>query len=75
MSTGIHAIKQGDVLKVFRAARLAGMEIERYEIDRQGNVVVFRATARPPIPRVEKSKAGRQRSVECHLMASSPRCE
>ncbi len=41
MSTGIHAIKQGDVLKVFRAARLAGMEIERYEIDRQGNVVVF----------------------------------
>ena len=41
MSRGVHAIKQGDVAKVFKAARIAGLVIERYEIDKAGKIVVI----------------------------------
>jgi hypothetical protein len=40
MSRGLHTFKQGDVKKAVRAAILAGLEVESYEIDKAGTIVV-----------------------------------
>lgn len=40
MSRGVQAFKQTDVTKAIRAARKAGLDVERYEIDRAGTITI-----------------------------------
>jgi hypothetical protein len=53
MSKGIHTFKQGDVAKALKAAHIAGVTVDRYEIDRVGKIVVFLATAAIATPEHE----------------------
>jgi hypothetical protein len=40
MSRGAHKFKQGDVTKAIKAAVNAGLSVKRFEIDRDGKIVV-----------------------------------
>jgi hypothetical protein len=53
MSKGFQAFKQGDVAKALKAARIAGVTVDRYEIDKAGKIVVFLATAAIATPEHE----------------------
>jgi len=41
MARGPLAFKQGDVTRALRAASAAGQPVQRFEIDREGKIVVF----------------------------------
>lgn len=41
MSRGAQAFKQTDVTKVIKGAQNAGLDVDRFEIDRAGKIVVF----------------------------------
>jgi hypothetical protein len=41
MPRGPVLFRQSDLTRCFRAARMAGVEIDRVEIDRRGNIVVI----------------------------------
>jgi hypothetical protein len=41
MARGQSAFKQSDVTRALRAASAAGQPIQRFEIDREGKIVVF----------------------------------
>jgi hypothetical protein len=41
MSRGAHSFKQGDVTKALKDAVNAGLAIKRFEIDRDGKIVVI----------------------------------
>jgi hypothetical protein len=41
MSRGAHKFKQGDVTKAIKGAVNAGLAVKRFEIDREGKIVVF----------------------------------
>jgi hypothetical protein len=41
MSRGAHKFKQGDVTKAIKGAVNAGLAVKRFEIDRDGKIVVF----------------------------------
>jgi hypothetical protein len=41
MSRGIQAFRQTDVTKAIRGAQNAGLEVQRFEIDRAGTIVVM----------------------------------
>jgi hypothetical protein len=41
MSKGLQAVKETDVIKALRAALKAGMEVQRFEVDRAGRIVVI----------------------------------
>jgi hypothetical protein len=40
VSRGVQAFKQTDVTKALKAALKAGVSIQRYEIDRDGKIIV-----------------------------------
>jgi len=41
MSRGAHKFKQGDVTKALKGAVNAGLAVKRFEIDRDGKIVVI----------------------------------
>jgi hypothetical protein len=41
MSRGIQAFKQTDITKAIRAAQKAGLDVQRFEIDRAGKIIVI----------------------------------
>jgi hypothetical protein len=41
MSRGAHSFKQGDVTKALKGAVNAGLAVKRFEIDRDGRIVVI----------------------------------
>jgi hypothetical protein len=41
MSRGAQAFKQADVTKAIKGAQNAGLDVNRFEIDRTGKIVVF----------------------------------
>jgi len=41
MARGPLAFKQGDVTRALRAASAAGQPVQRFEINREGKIVVF----------------------------------
>jgi hypothetical protein len=45
MSRGQQTFKQGDVTKALKAAVKAGIAIERFEIDKNGKIVIVTAKA------------------------------
>jgi hypothetical protein len=47
MSKGQQTFKQGDVTKALKAAANAGMSVKRFEIDRDGKIIVI---ADGPLP-------------------------
>jgi hypothetical protein len=49
MSRGPLTFRQSDVTRAIRAARAAGVEVARVEIDKDGKISVF---AGEPVPRV-----------------------
>ncbi len=54
--------KQIDVERALKGAKKAGVDPGRFEIDREGKIVVFlrNGTERPPETKFEKWKAGRE---------------
>lgn len=40
MSRGIQAFKQTDLAKALKAARSAGLAVQRYEVGRDGKIVI-----------------------------------
>ena len=45
MSRGVHKFKQGDLAKALKAAANAGLPVRRFEIDRDGKIVVIAGRA------------------------------
>jgi superfamily II DNA or RNA helicase len=45
MSRGAQAFKQTDVTKAIKGARNAGLNVQRFEIDRSGKIVVIASNA------------------------------
>jgi hypothetical protein len=41
MSRGIQAFKQTDAVKALKAAKSAGFDVQRFEIDRAGKIVII----------------------------------
>jgi hypothetical protein len=47
MSRGQQTFKQGDVTKAIKAAVNAGLSVKRFEVDRDGRIVVITGDAPP----------------------------
>lgn len=45
MSRGVQTFRQGDVTKAIKATVVAGLTVQRVEIDRDGKIVVIIGTA------------------------------
>lgn len=57
MSRGAQNVKQGDIAKALKAARSAGVDVQRFEIDpTTGKIVIF--AGKPDDP--EKAKPGNE---------------
>jgi hypothetical protein len=41
MSRGVQAFKQTDAVKALKAAKNAGLDVQRFEIDRTGKIVII----------------------------------
>ncbi len=41
MSRGLQVFRQTDITKAIRAAQKAGLDVQRFEIDRAGKIVVI----------------------------------
>jgi hypothetical protein len=53
MSRGAQKFRQADLTKALKAAAAAGMTVQRFEIERDGKLVVFTGcpgAAEPPAP-------------------------
>jgi hypothetical protein len=50
MSKGPHTFRQGDVTKALKAAVNAGMNVRRFEVDREGKIIVITDPSVPPAP-------------------------
>jgi hypothetical protein len=48
MSKGQHTFKQGDLTKALKGAANAGIRVMRFEIDRDGKIVVIAGDNRTP---------------------------
>jgi hypothetical protein len=57
MARGRCTFKQQDVTRALRAAAAAGMKVERYEIDKDGKIIVV--TGKPQEPAAE-SRGGNE---------------
>jgi hypothetical protein len=44
MSRGIQMFKQTDIAKALKAAQSAGLDVQRFEIDKAGTIVVIAAS-------------------------------
>jgi hypothetical protein len=49
MSRGLQVFRQTDVTKAIKAAQNADLDVQRFEIDRSGKIVVFAGRAAAPI--------------------------
>jgi deoxycytidylate deaminase len=47
MSRGPQTLKQGDVTKAIKAAMNAGLSVKRFEVDREGKIIVITGDAPP----------------------------
>lgn len=56
MSRGVQAFKQTDVAKALKAALKAGVCVERYEINRDGRIIVY--ACKPASPSTAEVVAG-----------------
>ena len=48
MSRGVQTFKQTDVTKACKGAARAGLEVQHFEIDRAGKIVVFTGKSAAP---------------------------
>jgi peroxiredoxin len=56
MSKAQHTFKQYDVTRALKGAVKAGLNVQRYEIDRDGKIVVFTGK-QPKHPEIEDATA------------------
>jgi hypothetical protein len=47
MSRGAQALRQGDVTKAIKGAVKAGLSVKRFEVDKDGKIIVFTGEAPP----------------------------
>jgi hypothetical protein len=50
MSRGPTTFRQRDVAAAIKAARAAGLTVERVEVDKSGKIVVITSSMPPPVP-------------------------